>query len=261
MSEHELPPDLPPLDADALALLRAGSELSQVEDAGRARLTARVMTTIAVGPGGGGGPGEGGGTSASPGASSGSSAAAARTGLGLGTSGIVGMGLTFVLGGALGFFARPIVSPAESVQNTPVASAEVRAVPEQHAALRTLESAALASSPADSTAAAPSALPSSKVGPARDLSAERVLLDGARAALGRGDPAAAVVAARTHEQRFPRGALAEEREALYVQALAQSGKMPEARARAARFKQNYPDSMLLPAVTAATDKASEKGAP
>jgi len=239
----DLPTDLPALDADSLALLRGGSELSQVRDDGRARLSARVMSSIAAIPGGGGG-----GSSSAPGSAPTSGTAATKAGSSLGTSAFIGMGVTFAIGAALGIAARPMLGIDEHMQNAPIVAT---AIPEQHAPIRTLEPIA-PSVAAVEDPPAPSSVPSAKSGPVRDLSAERALLDGARAALGRGDPAAAVVAAKTHEQRFPRGALAEEREALYVQALAQSGKVAEARARAAKFKQNYPDSMLLPAVTAAT---------
>ncbi len=248
MSEVPDLPDLPALDDDALALLRGGSALVQMKDDGRTRLSGRVTSSIAaLSPGAGGGGGGGGG-----GGSAGRSAMSTMS-----ASGIVGMGVTFVLGAALGFGVRPLVGVGghENVQNTSIRPA---ATPPQRSAPRTLQPVLPAASTeiVEGPALTPSAGSAAKVGPLRDLSAERTMLDGARAALGRGDPAAAVVAAKAHEQRFPRGALAEEREALYVQALAQSGKLPEARARAARFKQTYPDSMLLPAVSAATEAPS-----
>jgi hypothetical protein len=59
---------------------------------------------------------------------------------------------------------------------------------------------------------------------AGSLRAERLLLEAASAALMRGDPESAIPALRKHAQRFPRGALAEEREALLERALAASRK-------------------------------------
>jgi hypothetical protein len=56
------------------------------------------------------------------------------------------------------------------------------------------------------------------------LRAERLLLETASAALMRGDPDSAVLTLRKHAQRFPSGALAEEREALLERALAASRK-------------------------------------
>jgi hypothetical protein len=59
---------------------------------------------------------------------------------------------------------------------------------------------------------------------AGSLRAERLLLEAASAALMRGDPESAIPALRKHAQRFPAGALAEEREALLERALAASRK-------------------------------------
>jgi hypothetical protein len=59
---------------------------------------------------------------------------------------------------------------------------------------------------------------------AGSLRAERLLLEAASAALMRGDPQSAIPALRKHAQRFPTGALAEEREALLERALAASRK-------------------------------------
>jgi hypothetical protein len=85
----------------------------------------------------------------------------------------------------------------------------------------------------------------------RDLAAERGLVDRARAAVGRSQPAAALEALEQHRQRFPRGRLAEERDSLQVQALIQLGRFDHARARAAEFVRLYPHSLLTPAVEAA----------
>jgi hypothetical protein len=86
-----------------------------------------------------------------------------------------------------------------------------------------------------------------------DLAAERSLLEVARTALSRGDAGAALASLKEHEKRFPGGQLTEEREALYVQALARAGRYEEARARAKRFEKNFPGSMLLPVVQVAVE--------
>src|SRR5206468_7597090 len=57
-------------------------------------------------------------------------------------------------------------------------------------------------------------------GPVDTLAAERVMLDGARAALVHRDATGALSALRNHEQSFARGQLVEERERMKVQALA-----------------------------------------
>jgi len=84
-----------------------------------------------------------------------------------------------------------------------------------------------------------------------DLAAERALVDRARTALTRGQPASALEALDAHARSYPRGRLGEEREALAVDALARSGQMDAARARAARFHASYPDSVFAGVVNAA----------
>ncbi len=99
------------------------------------------------------------------------------------------------------------------------------------------------------TLSAPSA--SSRARP-RDvhLAEERALLEVARTALARGQPDAAFASLEKHKQTFPSGRLVEEREVLAIEALAELGRGPEARERAARFRRAYPESILLPAVEA-----------
>ena len=80
------------------------------------------------------------------------------------------------------------------------------------------------------------------------LAAERVLVERARSALARGDGEQALAAADQHAEKFPRGQLAEEREALAIQALVAVGRGHEAAERAGRFRLAYPHSVLLPVV-------------
>jgi TolA-binding protein len=86
-----------------------------------------------------------------------------------------------------------------------------------------------------------------------DISEERALLDPARTALGRSDGSSALAGVKKHEQRFPKGQLTEEREAIAIQALVALGRGDEARARGERFKRTYPNSVLAPSVNAALD--------
>lgn len=60
---------------------------------------------------------------------------------------------------------------------------------------------------------------------------EEQAFDAARRAFDRGELVAAIAALQTHERDFPRGALAAERELLWVKALVKSGRVEEARAR------------------------------
>jgi hypothetical protein len=128
-----------------------------------------------------------------------------------------------LVGGAVGatgqaYLASPIPPPAVA----PIVSARPRpTVP------------SVAPEPARSAAAATAAA-SAAVAPAQSggrqerppaagsLRAERLLLEAASAALMRGDPESAIPALRKHAQRFPHGALAEEREALLERARAAS---------------------------------------
>jgi hypothetical protein len=83
------------------------------------------------------------------------------------------------------------------------------------------------------------------------LAAESRLVDTARSALAHGDFVAALVAVTNHERRFPSGQLAEEREALQIQALAGAHQDSEARTRAEAFRARYPESFFLPLVNRA----------
>ncbi len=84
-----------------------------------------------------------------------------------------------------------------------------------------------------------------------DLAAERSLIARARGSLEGGLPLDALATLKVHEQRFERGALAQQREALRIQALIASGNRPAAEAAAARFERDYPQSLMGPAVRAA----------
>ena len=100
---------------------------------------------------------------------------------------------------------------------------------------------------------APSA--SAAAAPGRDLglAAERALLEVARTALARGDADVALATLNRHRARFPTGRLLEERESLAIQALAMSGRKAQAQARADRFRERSPDSMMLPAINEVLD--------
>ncbi|MGA9524064.1 MAG: hypothetical protein WBV82_21565, partial [Myxococcaceae bacterium] len=80
------------------------------------------------------------------------------------------------------------------------------------------------------------------------LKAERSLVEQSRSALARGDAAAALAALAEHRQSFPDGRLSEERDALEIQALVARDQMDEAQSRAAAFRENYPTSLLRPAI-------------
>jgi hypothetical protein len=88
---------------------------------------------------------------------------------------------------------------------------------------------------------------------ASSLLAEREILDRARDALAQRDGTQALALVEEHARAFPRPLLAEEREALAVQALVISGRSSEARARGAQFRATWPSSLFLPAVDASLE--------
>lgn len=78
------------------------------------------------------------------------------------------------------------------------------------------------------------------------LSAERALLEVARAAMAKGDLPTTFTALEKHERDFANGRLVEEREALFIQALHAAGREAEAASRTERFNKQFPDSLLAP---------------
>jgi outer membrane protein assembly factor BamD (BamD/ComL family) len=98
------------------------------------------------------------------------------------------------------------------------------------------------------TSAPPPAPPPSAPPHDYALAEEARLLESARDAIARHDADGALAAALAHERRFPAGQLQTQREVLFVQALVLAGRTDEARARATRFRQRFPDSILLPVI-------------
>ena len=86
-----------------------------------------------------------------------------------------------------------------------------------------------------------------------ELGAERALLEQARTALARGKPADALALLSRHEREFPDGRLAEERQALTILSLAADHQVDAARLKAARFRREFPRSMLLRTIDAALE--------
>ncbi len=87
-------------------------------------------------------------------------------------------------------------------------------------------------------------------GPGSDaqLAKERAVVDRVRTALQRGLNEEAIKTLEAAELEFRHGALVEERTALLVHALVESGQMPRARAMADTFIKRFPDSLMRPAV-------------
>jgi hypothetical protein len=153
--------------------------------------------------------------------------------------------IAFTLGGATGagvvLWVRPPtagISPVERpasarpVALPPPASAETAVVPPDPA---------VSALPTGARSGAP--LPAASA-----LAAERSLLDRARKALGTGDTGEASRVLEQHGRRFPAGFLVEEREALTIKTLVESGSLAEAKKRGAKFRERYPKSLFGPAV-------------
>jgi hypothetical protein len=126
--------------------------------------------------------------------------------------------------------SRTVASAPRAVVSPPPPSAPAVAVPE-------VPSAPLP------TVAAPG------LSAAEAARAELHLLRQARAAVSRGDFAAALSTIAEHTHRFRNGRLTEEREALRVKALAGLGRTAEARHAAVAFRARFPRSVLLPTVS------------
>lgn len=248
--------DTEPLPGDVAELVAGARRIAGPDAAVRDRLRARLVATIPPSPGGGGsdgGTGGGaGGAAPSPWARAPWWAVAAAL--------VVGIGAGRLTVSSSGGATRVPSASAEAHadREAPLAAAppETYASPSAMSSAAVVPSAAVAPSapavPASASAASPAAVASASAGRATgSLAAERRLLDVARGALGRDNGVEALAASDEHARRFPNGLLAEEREAIAVQALVECKRLADARARSERFRQAYPKSILLPAVIAA----------
>lgn len=241
MSSNE---DLGPMDDDLRALLRAERSVAAPAKA-LDRSWDRIAASIAVGGGGGGGGG--GNSGPNP---TGDAARALATP----TSRLLSIALaSFVAGGisGAGLYASlssnppspaPAVIRVEATSVTPTV-----AVTSTPAASVVNEVAPVPPPPSAIAARAGPRVPA----PAPDqLEQERADLDQARTSLSQGDAVTALAAVARHERSFSHPQLAEEREAIAVQALVLEHSYDEARARAARFHTTWPNSLFAPAIDA-----------
>jgi hypothetical protein len=95
--------------------------------------------------------------------------------------------------------------------------------------------------PGESSAAASAKAPVPSKPPHAAAPSEADLLEQARVAM-RSDPARALARANEHRQRFPGGALIQEREVIAIKALRALGRTSEADARAEAFAKAFPGS-------------------
>ena len=83
------------------------------------------------------------------------------------------------------------------------------------------------------------------------LAEEMALLKQAKLALSRGEPKRALTLLDEHADRFPRGVLLQERQALRVVALCDAGDRTRGREAADRFSREHPKAALAERVRAA----------
>jgi hypothetical protein len=91
----------------------------------------------------------------------------------------------------------------------------------------------------------PAPAESAHVSSVQQYAVELGVLEPARSSIARGDYAGAMAAIARHQREYPRGQLAEEREALRVRALWGMGQKSSAESAAAAFRKRYPRSVLL----------------
>jgi hypothetical protein len=156
-----------------------------------------------------------------------------------------------------GFAEAAPTAPAEPAGATPPAasSAAPPAPPDDDAERGT----GAAADPAPRAAAPRSSARAAAARRARaDGARETALLEQARAAL-QSRPAEALALTRRHQARFPRGALAQEREVIAIEALERLGRKAAASARAAEFERRYRDSVHQPRLLRGSDTSVPAG--
>ena len=212
--------------------------------AARARVMSRVAATVGLLPPGGGGRHGGGGHGSLAPVASASAPLLARP--------VAWLASAFIAGGLVGAGVHASIARSERRVVEVAGPAEQPVLPVPTVAPAQAARAPVESASVTAPARAPVASTRAR-SPAHDadLAQERALLEVARTALARGQDEAALRSLDEHATRFPNGRLTEEREVLTVQALASSGRVAEARDRAARFRSAFPQSILLPAVDAA----------
>lgn len=164
----------------------------------------------------------------------------------LGALKLAGLATAFALGGLTGAgtyatLRRPERVVVERVVRVPVE--RVVRVPVERVVQVPVERVVRVEVPAATPSAAAPARSPATAAPATDLDREIALIDQATAALARDNHAAALASVREHLRRFPDGAMREDRERLWIDALARSGHRAEALARATEFNRRFPDSV------------------
>jgi hypothetical protein len=234
------------LGPEASAFLEAGSHGDEPTDADRERIRAAIAARVATGAAAGLAAAAG----ATVGAAAGGSTASAWARLGWAAKALVAVGFVGTIGaGAASLLRAPPRRPTSAVSSDPhsalqeasrVTAADSTSTEAADGPTPTLSSSGFAlAAPAPSAWAAPSRRVPAMTG---DVAAEVRLLSDAQAAVRGGDAARALALLDEHAQRYPKGALGEERDAARVAALCALGRNAEARTLADRFLRTVPDS-------------------
>lgn len=257
--------EIEPLDDDLRALLEAESPPAEPPPEVVDRVLERVHHTLSLptpptgDPPNGDAPPGAGTPPPATGPAGASGAAGASTTVGaLKTGVLVGVfAMGAVVGGAVVATLRPAHAPAPAPPSPAIIVDAPRAeAPSKPSAAVPVVSIGSLPSAAPVAPAAPSEIASNRSTAARDdLAAERAVIETARMAIARNDAEGALTALERHAVRHPNGRLAQERDALRIQALVLAGRRVEAREHASRFRRQYPDSFLLPVVDAALEGA------
>jgi hypothetical protein len=239
------------LGPDARSLLAAADGADDPSSADEARIRAKIAARLAIAAG----TGIAAGTAAKTAAAS--TGTAATTGLVAKIAiGVAVVTATTAGGSALyerSVHERDPVVVVEAPKAHPTADATTVAKAQKATAPTSIAAGATAEAPVPEPAhviPTATAIPSPKARTSASASTsatdtvgeEAALLRTAHGALARGDGSAAMVSLHEHARRFPRGALAEEREAAKVLALCAQGRATEARASAAAFVATNPRS-------------------
>ncbi len=138
--------------------------------------------------------------------------------------------------------AAPTFVSAMPPPALPVAAAQERVAPVPLGSPSVVEAEPLDAprAPLPTTTPEPPRAPS-----ASTFALELTLLEPARRSIARGDFTGALAAIARHQREYPRGQLAEERQALRVRALWGMGDKAAAESAAAVFRKRYPHSGLL----------------
>jgi hypothetical protein len=236
------------LSPEALRLLRDARGFDEPSAVDAARVHASVLAKVGIAVGAGAGV-----TAATTSLAASPALALGVTALKIGAAIVVAGGLATASYVALRpQAAKPppaMVTAREAPQAIVQAPAPDPVVPET----RTLEAAPPSAKVGRSRRNAPPAVDHAERAPraTSDLEGEARLLEQADADLRRGDASAALLRLTEHAEKYPTGALREEREGIRVVALCRAGREAEGKAAAQRFLARSPRSALATRIRAA----------